>query len=483
MRSSAFARIVRGSTNYGLGGMLPQVISFLLVPVYTRFLTPGDYGVADVVGALGAVLVVLFRFGITGAVIRFFFDHREGGALSRYISTVAWFLVAWTASAAALLTLAGPFVFEHIAPGVAFLPFGLLGVWTAALGVLPDLQRRLLQAMERSKDHLWLTLLEFLITVSFTLIFVVGMKLGVLGVLAAPFVASVVMTAVSVGFLRRYWRRVVDRAMLSESFRYGAPMLPHHLSTWVMGLANRLFLNGLTTTEAVGLFGIASRFSSPLNVILSALSAAWVPAYFALRKEGTEHGREESGRLVEQLAVVIVAGSLGLALFGRDLIPLLTPAIYHEARGLVPVLALSGLLRGFYLLVVAEIFFSKRTWWVTFSTAVGAAVNVGGNLLLVPLWGALGSAWTMVASNALVLAIVTVASAGLHRSAARMKVVLGMVGIGALAVLLGSLPIGTGAAVTLGRDAVSVAAFGVAALSLGIAKRGDVVRLIWRRPT
>ncbi len=186
VRSSAFARIVRSSTNYGLGGMLPQVISFLLVPVYTRFLTPADYGVADVVSALGTVLVILFRLGLTGAVIRFFFDHREGEALSRYISTVAWFLVAWTTLAAVLLTLVGPFFFAHVAPGVAFLPLGLLGVWTAALGVLPDLQRRLLQAMERSKDHLWLTLVEFSITVSFTLIFVVGMKLGVLGVLGGP---------------------------------------------------------------------------------------------------------------------------------------------------------------------------------------------------------------------------------------------------------------------------------------------------------
>lgn len=477
---SPFARIVRGSTNYGLGGMLPQVISFLLVPVYTRFLTPGDYGAADVVGALGAVLVILFRLGITGAVIRFFFDHREGEALSRYISTVAWFLVAWTALAAALLTLAGPLVFAHVAPGVAFLPLGLLGIWTAALGVLPDLQRRLLQAMERSKDHLWLTLLEFLVTVSFTLIFVVGMRLGVLGVLAAPFLASVVMTAVSVGFLRRYWRRVVDRAMLRESFRYGAPMLPHHLSSWLMSLANRLFLNGFTTTEAVGLFGIASRFSSPLNVIFSAVSAAWVPAYFALRKEETVQGRDQAGRLVEQLAVVIVGGSLGLALFGRDLIPLITPDAYHEAGGLVPVLALSGLLRGFYLLVVAEIFFSKRTWWVTLATAVGAVSSVLGSLLMVPRWGATGSAWSMVLSNALVLFIVLLVSRRLHRSAARLPALLGALGIGVVAMAFGNLTPVSEPLSRIGIDILAVAIFALAAVGTGLVRRDDLAHLFAR---
>lgn len=460
--------------------MLPQVIGFLLVPVYTRFLTPEDYGVADVVGALGAVLVILFRLGVTGAVIRFYFDHREGEELARYVSTVAWFLVAWTVLAAGLLSLLGPLFFDHLAPGVAFVPFGLLGIWTAALGVLPDLQRRLLQAMERSRDHLKLTLLEFSVTVGCTLALVVGARLGVLGVLVAPFVAATVMTAVSCGFLRRYWRRVVDRSMLAESFRYGAPMLPHHLSTWLMGLANRLFLNGLATTEAVGLFGIASRFSSPLNVIFSAVSAAWVPAYFAMRKEGVEGGRKESGRLSEQLAVVVVGGSLGLALFGRDLIPVLTPASYHEAGRLVPILAFAGLLRGFYLLVVAEVFYSKRTWWVTLSTAAGAVVNVGGSLALVPRWGAVGSAWSMVAANALVLLVVAVVGERFHASTARFHVLGWVLAAGTVAAGLGSILSTSRADVRLGVDTAVVALFALAMIGTGVIRRQELAKLFAR---
>ena len=65
-----FRRIFSNIANYGIGGLLPQVIGFFLLPVYTRFLTPEDYGIVEVVGSVGALLFVFIRLGMGGAITR-----------------------------------------------------------------------------------------------------------------------------------------------------------------------------------------------------------------------------------------------------------------------------------------------------------------------------------------------------------------------------------------------------------------------------
>src|SRR5437016_577255 len=80
-RPALSRRLIGGTLNYGLASILPQVVGFMLIPVYTAFLSPADIGILDLTAAFGAILVVLMRFGVPGAVTRFFFDHHEGESL------------------------------------------------------------------------------------------------------------------------------------------------------------------------------------------------------------------------------------------------------------------------------------------------------------------------------------------------------------------------------------------------------------------
>ena len=392
-------RILGGSVNYGLGGVLPQLLNFLLIPVYTRFLTPEDYGIADVASSVGAVLTIIVRLGVAGSVTRFYYDHKQGEALNRFISTVTAFLAGWGLVAGVILTVAGPAIFRLIAPGIDFFPYLALAVWTAVLGIHMEVQQRLLQAQERSRTHMLLTTSQFALGLVLTILFVVVLDLRVLGVLLGTFVSTAVFFLVAVGFLARYWTWSWCRTMLREAIAYGLPMLPHHVFTWLTTLASRLFLNGLGTTAAVGLFGIASRMASPLNIALTALNAAWVPVYFSLRKSGSEDASETLGRAVTALAAMVVWCALGIAVLGPEVVMFMTPREYHSSGGLLPILAAAHLVRGCYFVVVSGAFFEKRTSFVPMATGLGAIVSVATCLYLIPRRGAEGAAVAVFAGN------------------------------------------------------------------------------------
>jgi len=227
--SSLMRRITSGTFNYGLGSVLPQMIGFFLIPLYTRFLTPEDYGTADVVVATGAVLFVFMRVGVAGALTRFYFERENqenADQLRSYISTVVIFLTLWSFGLGITLTIFGSPLFALISPGVKFYPLMLMGIWTVVLDVMPDVFRRLCQAREYSRLYSVVTVGKFLISVVLTLALVVGMNLGVLGVLLASLMSSVLFFGVSCYLLLPDLTFDFQWSRLKSSIKYGIPMIP-----------------------------------------------------------------------------------------------------------------------------------------------------------------------------------------------------------------------------------------------------------------
>ncbi len=74
----SLGRVGKAVFNYGLGSYLPQVISFLLVGLYTRYITPAEMGVVEICLTAQVLLTIVMRLGLQGAIARFYFDYGEG---------------------------------------------------------------------------------------------------------------------------------------------------------------------------------------------------------------------------------------------------------------------------------------------------------------------------------------------------------------------------------------------------------------------
>lgn len=392
-------RVLAAAGDYGVGGVLPQILGFLMVPVLTRYLTPEDYGIADVVSATGAVLLIVIRFGLAGAITRFFFENDSARSLRRFVTTTCFFWCLWGVACGLAFTLFGEGVWARIAPGVAFFPYMVVQIWTVVLSLLNTAQRRLLIARERSRAHLVLTTSQFGLGLVLSLFLVVGLDMGVLGLLLAHLLSAATYSLVAMVSLRDYLVAELDLEGLRKSLAFGLPMVPHHLFSWGMTLVNRILVNGMAGTATAGLFGIAARFTAPLLVTNSAISASWSAVYYSVRKKNDTRNPELIAESVEELTPVLVLMALGVTLLGPDLIVVATPREFHASQGAVPVLALALLTRWPYIATGRSIFFAKKTWFMPVATLVGAAVNVAANFLLTPRFGAVGSAWSLFLGN------------------------------------------------------------------------------------
>ena len=126
-------QLARNSSWYLIGNFLSIFIGVLLLPLYTRFLTPTDYGIVAIAASVTAFLGAFYQLGLIGAYNRFYFEYKDDqNELKRHISTILFFLTFYGLAFTLLITFLGKPV-EALIPGVPFTPFIQLAIWSSYL--------------------------------------------------------------------------------------------------------------------------------------------------------------------------------------------------------------------------------------------------------------------------------------------------------------------------------------------------------------
>lgn len=379
-------------TVYGMGDVAVQIASLLLLPLYVRVLTPTDYGAIFVLLIVEQILRVVYRWGIDASFMRFYYDCADARARQVLASTVFFFLVAVSGSVVLIGVAAAPFLSRYLFDSAAYaVPLQLVFVSTF-LGSVSFLPFHVLRIEGRARTFVALTFTANVSTLAVKLLFVAGLRWGVVGLFVADLVVAVGIALLLLPRFAALIRPVFSRAVLAECLRFGLPRLPHGAAHQVIAGADRYFLNRFLPLGVVGVYGIGAGFGLGLKLFLSAFETAWAPFYFA---EMRQPDARDTYRAVTTYGVaVLVLLASGLAAIATDIVRLMTTPQYYGAAEIVPWIGLSVVLQGVYLLTSIGLNITKKTMYYPVVTGVGAAASVVFNLLLIPRFGMIGAAWS-----------------------------------------------------------------------------------------
>lgn len=395
-QSSLLKRILGGTFNYGLGSMMPKVIGFLLIPLYTSYLVPADYGIVEMCASIAVFVTIISRLGMTGSVTRFYYDHKDNPEeLQDYVTTVHRFLMLVSIMIGLTMAMVFYFFGGRLTPGILFFPFISILLLNSALGANSDLQKRLLQCTEKSRYSALLSITNAFIGIVSAIFLVVVFKLGALGLMLSQMLTSVIFFVQAQFYLRSWTRGTFRPSLLRESLKYGMFTLPHHLFAAFAPLLSRLVLLHTGSLAALGLFALASRFIQPMEMIYAAFNQAWLPIYFSMRKENV------SKEKIERISRSIWIASIGLYLvavfLAPPIIPLITPERFHDSASIVPILAMGFIWQVIYFLVSIDLAYIKKNQYMTATTLAGMIVNLTVTLVFANKYGVLALAWAQVA--------------------------------------------------------------------------------------
>jgi O-antigen/teichoic acid export membrane protein len=398
-------RLAGGSLVYGIGSVLLRGLSFFLLPLYTSYLSPADYGVLAIATAVTAVLAVIYPLGLHGAVTRMYFETNDVRERRERVGAIWQFMVIAGLAMTLMVQLIGGWVFERLFVSVPFLPYGLLATWTAFANMLGVVPLMLLQIEERSRRYVAMTAVTTLVTVGSIIWFVVVNRLGASGYLLGAFVGSMVMALPFVVMTWRWVRLAPRWDVVRAALRYGLPLVPHGLASWTLELSDRAILQRFVSLAQVGLYSLAYQFGTIMNVVASAINNAWIPFVFRRVNEQGDAAKPGLARLATYFAFVIVWTGLGLSLLVEDAISFLTTPPFHAAAEFAPWIIFGCMFQSLYFVPGNFILARGRTSRIAIVTLVSGAMNVTLILLLAPRFGVIAAAWATFASYLLMLGL------------------------------------------------------------------------------
>lgn len=405
--SQDFIDVSKRSSNYFLGRVLTKSLGFLLIPLYTRFLVPSDYGILAVVSSFSSVAGVFYALGLRGSFSRFYWDYKDNRQeLGEFFATVLVFVASVSILCTVILLGFGRSFFTVVMRDVPFDPYIKMGILLALFGVFPPFWTTLCQVREKSVTYVIFTTATFLLTTVLSIYFVVFLKEGALGRLRGQLYVQGAFAVLALLLLARELVPRVSLQKLRAALKYGLPLVPHNLSGWIMSLLDRLVLAGYQGLSSVGVYNVGYALGGVMGIIATAFNLAYSPYFMKKLTEQGEKARMTIARVATLWTTVMVFLALSIAAFSWEIIHLMATRSYYDAWKVVPIITFAFLCQGMYFMSVAPLFYNKKfTRYVPVGSLTGGGMNILGNFLLIPRYGMMGAAWATAVSYSVMFII------------------------------------------------------------------------------
>ena len=235
-------KIFKNSFFYGAGELLRNAAAMLMVPLYTRFMDPREYGIVAMISATAAFLSTLFMMGQSDAIMRFYFEFKNEEKRKLYISSISFFCITVFLVFSLASMFYGKHFFNKLFPQIPFHPYGILLVWIVFFSVFESIAFMLLKTEEKAKSFSVYNLTGFVFNAAIVILFVVYFRMGAFGKVSADLLYAVVASVFFIRLLRKYITCKFSFRAIKATLRFGLPLVPHQVSLWTINLSDRYCL-------------------------------------------------------------------------------------------------------------------------------------------------------------------------------------------------------------------------------------------------
>ncbi len=384
-------RLSKHSIVYGLGTAVSQIVGFFLIPVYTRYLTPANYGALEIFQTTLSVLSIILIMGLSTALFRSYYLYNDESKRKTVVSTAFLFLTVSSVIITGILIVLASNISSLFFDSGEYTTYFRLIFLTLLCDIGIMIIMSVFRAREESTKYAMVIVLRVVLSVSLNITFLVAMHRGVLGILEGNLITVAFLYCILLASVIRKagLRFSVDE--LKSMLAFGLPLVPAGLGSWILTLSDRYFLQFLSTSTELGLYSLGYKFGMVINaLIVGPFQLAWMPFIFSISKR--ENAREVYSRVFTYFLLVAVIAALAISVLSGEVIATMATPEFQSAYNVIPLIAMSYVLFGCYFVFMVGINLEAKTKYLM-PIVVGAAIlNLGLNYLLIPDYGRMGAA-------------------------------------------------------------------------------------------
>lgn len=389
--------LAKHSLIYAIGNAMNRLVAFLLLPVYTRFLTPTDYGIKELVGLSTDVVSILLATAISGAIYRFYFEYDNEKDRNEVISSSILTIGGMGLLAIFVLYFHTRFFAELIldSPDLShFFSIAFASMWFQSLD---NIGYNYLRANKKSLQFITLSFLKMVLVIGLNIYLICFLKIGVLGILISTLVGSLVIFFVLVIPMCLQIGLRFSKSKIKEMLVFGLPMVPSQLGAFVVHLSDRFFIKEYVSIADAGLYSLGYRFGAlPANFLSDPFNQIWQPRRFEIYKQ--EGSERLFGRIFTYFLFFMAFAGLCVSVLTYDLLRIIADEKFWTAANIVPIIVLATTIFAFHYHLNFGILITKKTKYLAYINFSNAFVVIALNFLLIPRFGIYGAAYaTLIA--------------------------------------------------------------------------------------
>jgi O-antigen/teichoic acid export membrane protein len=399
---------------YATGIFLGKLAGFIMLPIYTRHLTPANYGTLSLLGTTMDIIGMIAGIGLASGVFKFYAQFDDQQDKDRVISTVA----IGTIGLALITALAG-FVFSPVLTRLVLAPddpvfYFRLFFLTYFLQSTIGIPFMLIRAQNRSVLFVVLNLLKLIAQLTLNIIFVVNLQLGVTGVLLANVIVVAAMAVYMSHYVFRQTGILFSAPLFRQMSRFGAPLVLWSLGGFILAFSDRYFLRHVVDIAAVGIYSLGYKFAFLLTTIaVTPFALAWDPQRFFIARR--PDGPEVFGRVFHYMNIALFGTAILMLLFVYDLLRVMVGPAFWGAYAVIPILLLSTVVQQWTHFCKFGMLYRNATHLSVWGAGIGVVAALGLNALLIPAYGMYGAAWATLGAYSLRFIPIHVFSQQLYR--------------------------------------------------------------------
>lgn len=397
---SQFRKILTHAPWYFLSSFLSKALGFILLPIYTRYLSPEDYGTLSTLQSFGNLSAIIISLYMDAAFIRFYYQEREISIeqVRKLYSTYFWFIIIWGSFASIVLTFVAPLFMSKLID-ISVWPIALI-ISSQLLSQLSSMVLRIWRAELKAKQVAIVTLSSTIVIAIITLTLLVQFGFGWMSQVYATTIGFLLQTIVLllIAIQNNWIKWTFDASMLKTGLFYAIPLIPNVSAGWIAGYSDRLILSYYGFLHDVGIYAIGYQFAYIMYIFNDSIRQVQGP----MSMSGFVSDKGRAKKNISEFIVVhfwfVSLLYLGLALFSRDVIEMFLDERYQGAYKVIAILALLYLVSSIYSVFTTIIAYHRKSWIISGAALIQAAINMALNFSLIPIFGMYAAALSSVIS-------------------------------------------------------------------------------------
>lgn len=405
-------KLIKSVSVYTFSNIFNSGISFLLLPIFTKYLSPADYGYLSLTYVMVALVAPFIHLAIhSGVQVEYFklgkndLPKYVSSGISNCIFSALIFVFILTITAP---TLEGwlnyPAIWMSIIPIIAFLQ------------VVPNFLLSIFQIESFPFKYAKYSLSMSLSNMALGLLLVIVFKLNWEGRVISWVATYSVFTIIGVLVLikKELLKFKISKKYSMSALQFGIPLIPHLIGSVVIDSLDRLFITKMVGVEQLGIYNVGYQVGMVISLIQHSFTLAYTPILFKNLKSGGQKNKIFIVR-ISYLFVFGLVVFLGLLwLVSPIFFEYLIDSRFSDGIKFVFWVGLGYLFLGMYKMVTGYIFYLKRTTILGYLSVFNVALNIVLNYYLILKFGALGAAYATVLSYLALFIIVAIISYKLY---------------------------------------------------------------------